>query len=162
MRAERGGWPSAALGGRAAGRRGGPVVVRLLGAVALLAVGIDHLVERSADHYGDIPTIGTLFALDFGAAALIAGGLVVSGRAVRPLAAAGVLVAAGSLAGLLVSERTPLFGFRETGYRPAIVLAIALDAAAILLLGAVVLRRSPGAAPVTAAAHHQPVPARRG
>jgi hypothetical protein len=115
---------------------------RLLGALALLAVGIDHLVERSADHYAAIPTIGTLFVLDFAAAAAIAGGLLAGGRTSRPFAAAGVLVAAGSLAGLLVSEHTPLFGFRETGYRPAIVLAIVLDAAAILLLGAAAIRRS--------------------
>jgi hypothetical protein len=134
---------------------------RLLAALALLAVGLDHLVERSVDHYAAIPTIGTLFTLDFVAAAVIAAGLV-SGRAVRPLAAAGMLVAAGSLTGLLVSEQTPLFGFREAGYRPAIVLAIALDVAAIALLGAVVLRRSRGAVAVAAAAHHEPVPARRG
>ena len=150
MTRDEGGWPAASLGGRLSARRGR--AARLLGALALLAVGVDHLVERNADHYGAIPTIGTLFALDFVAAAVIAAGLVVGRRAVRPLAAAGVLVAAGSLAGLLISEQTPLFGFREMGYRPAIVLAIALDAAAILLLGAVVLRRSAGAAPVAAAA----------
>ena len=116
---------------------------RLLGALALLAVGVDHLVERSAEHYAAVPTIGTLFALDFAAAAVIAGGLVVGrGRAGRALAAAGALVAAGTLAGLLVSEHTPLFGFREMGYRPAIVLAIALDAAAILLLGVAAIRGS--------------------
>jgi hypothetical protein len=36
----------------------------------------------------------------------------------------------------LISEHTPLFGFREYGYRPAIVLALAFEAAAILLLSA--------------------------
>ena len=38
--------------------------------------------------------------------------------------------------GLLVSEQTPLFGFMEFGYRPAIAIAIACEAAAVLLLGA--------------------------
>jgi hypothetical protein len=115
--------------------------LRLLGAAALLAVGLDHLDELTVGHYSAIPTIGTLFALNFAAAALVACALVVPWRRLRGetgravLAAAGVAIAAGSLAALLVSESTTLFGFRETGYRAAIVLALALDVAAIALLG---------------------------
>jgi hypothetical protein len=118
---------------------------RLLGAAALLGVGLDHLDELSAGHYSAIPTIGTLFALNFASATLVAGGLVVpwqrlgglAGRlAPRLLAAGGIGIAAGSLAGLLVSESTGLFGFMETGYRGAIVFAIGLDVAALVLLSA--------------------------
>jgi hypothetical protein len=126
---------------------------RYLGAIALLGVGADHLEQFSVDSYSVIPTIGTLFALNFASATLIAGALFAPvqrlpgrvGRLATPiLALAGVGVAAGSLAGLLISETTGLFGFMETDYRPAIVLAIALEAAAVVLLGAhVVLTAGP-------------------
>jgi hypothetical protein len=46
----------------------------------------------------------------------------------------GIGVAAGSLAGLLVSENGGLFGFMEQGYREAIVISIALEVATIALL----------------------------
>jgi len=116
---------------------------RYLGALALLAVGLDHLEQFSADAYSVIPTIGTLFALNFASAALLAAGLVApvqrlpgaaGRRAVPALCLAGIGVAAGSIAGLLVSESAGLFGFQETGYRSAIVISLALDASAIVLL----------------------------
>jgi hypothetical protein len=116
---------------------------RYLGAAALLGVGLDHLEQFSVDHYSAIPTIGTLFALNFASAVLAACGLAApaqrlrgrAGRIALPLLAiGGIGVAAGSLAGLLVSESTGLFGFKETGYRPAIVLSVALDVATIVLL----------------------------
>jgi hypothetical protein len=116
---------------------------RYLGAAALLGVGLDHLVQFSVDHYSAIPTIGTLFALNFASAVLVAFGLAapaqrLGGRARRVavplLSIGGIGVAAGSLAGLLVSESTGLFGFRETGYRPEIVLSVTLDVATIVLL----------------------------
>jgi hypothetical protein len=46
----------------------------------------------------------------------------------------GIGVAAGSLAGLLISENGGLFGFMEQGYRQAIVISIALEIATIALL----------------------------
>jgi hypothetical protein len=49
-------------------------------------------------------------------------------------AVAGVGVATGALTALLISEHTPLFGFREHGYRFAIVLAITWEATAIAML----------------------------
>ena len=116
---------------------------RYLGALALLAVGVEHLVEYADDSYSVIPTIGTLFALNFVSAALLACALAApvqrlpgrAGRLALPLACAGgIVVAAGSLAALLVSEGVGLFGFTETGYRPAIVLSIALEVATVLLL----------------------------
>ena len=66
-----------------------------------------------------------------------------AGRAVPALAAlGGIGVAGGSLMGLLVSEQTPLFGFMEFGYRPAIVIAIACEAAAVLLGAHLMARRA--------------------
>jgi hypothetical protein len=116
---------------------------RYLGAAALVGVGLDHLEQFSVDHYSAIPTIGTLFALNFASAVLAACGLAApaqrlhkrAGRIAVPLLSiVGIGLAAGSLAGLLVSESTGLFGFMETGYRPAIVLSVALDVATIVLL----------------------------
>jgi hypothetical protein len=114
--------------------RAAAVASRYLGAAALLGVGLDHLEQYSTEHYSAIPTIGTLFALNFVSAALIAGALAApvqrlpgrAGRIALPvLGAGGIGVAAGSLAGLLLSESTGLFGFMEVGYRPAIALELA-------------------------------------
>ena len=120
-------------------------VFRYLGAAALLGVGIDHLQQYFGASYSAIPTIGTLFALNFVAAVLLAAGLIAPlerlfRRAGKPilgvLAASGIGVAMGSLIALLVSEQTPLFGFMENGYRQAIVISIVLEVATVLLLGA--------------------------
>jgi hypothetical protein len=117
---------------------------RYLGALALLGVGVDHIEQYYAEFYSAIPTIGTLFVLNFASAALVTLGLVapverIAGRrapaALALLAISGIGIAAGSLAGLLVSENGGLFGFMETGYREAIVISIALEAATIILLG---------------------------
>ena len=117
---------------------------RYLGAAALLGVGIDHIQQYFGASYSAIPTIGTLFALNFVSAVLLAAGLIAPverlfPRAGKPilgfLAASGIGVAMGSLLALLVSEQTALFGFREYGYRQAIVISIVLEVATMLLLG---------------------------
>jgi len=120
-------------------------VCRYLGAAALLGVGIDHIQQYFGASYSAIPTIGTLFALNFASAVVLAAGLIAPverlfPRAGKPilglLAASGIGVAMGSLIALLVSEQTSLFGFREYGYRQAIVISIVLEVATMLLLGA--------------------------
>jgi hypothetical protein len=117
---------------------------RYLGALALLGVGIDHIEQYYVDSYSAIPTIGTLFALNFASAAVVALGLVtpvgrIAGRwaaaLLALLAVSGIGIAAGSLAGILVSESGGLFGFMERGYREAIVLSIVLEVATMILLG---------------------------
>lgn len=119
-------------------------LVRPLGAAALLAVGLDHLQQRTVDHYAAIPTIGTLFLLNFVSATVVAVALVLPlerlaghlGRRLHAaLALSGVAIAAGSVAGLLLSETSGLFGFMEHGYRGAIVVSLVLEGAAIVLLG---------------------------
>jgi hypothetical protein len=126
---------------------------RLLGALALLGVGVDHLEQLTIDAYAVIPTVGTLFALNVAAATSLAAALLApvqrlpgrAGRvAVPALAAAGIGVATGSLAALAISERGGLFGFRETGGRPAIVLAVGLELATIVLLGVHLAARRDG------------------
>lgn len=117
--------------------------MRYLGALAVLATGVAHIEQYAVDSYSTVPTIGTLFLLNFIAAIVIAVGLItpfrrVTGRytdAIRALVAiAGIGLAVGSLAGLFVSETTGLFGFVEHGYRMAIVVAIAVEVAATIFL----------------------------
>ena len=119
-------------------------LARYLGAAALLAVGLDHLQQRSAAHYAAIPTIGTLFLLNFVSATIVAVGLAMplerlrgpAGRRLPALLAlSGIGIAAGAVAGLLISETTGLFGFAEDGYRSAIVLSLMFEGATIVLLG---------------------------
>jgi hypothetical protein len=116
---------------------------RYLGAMSVLAVGIDHIVEYYADYYRAVPTIGTLFLLDFIASLLVGFALLAPLRRLAGarteqlltlLALAGAGIGAGTLAGLLVSENGGLFGFMEYGYRSAIVLSIVFDVAALALL----------------------------
>jgi hypothetical protein len=116
-----------------------------LAAVALLAVGAVHLEQYTIGHYSAVPTIGSLFLVNFVAATVFGLALLAPfgsisprlGRLVDVTAAPGGLgVAAGALVALLISERTPLFGFMEHGYRFAIVIAIASETLAIVALGA--------------------------
>jgi hypothetical protein len=120
------------------------LLARYFGAAALLAVGLDHLEQRTAAHYAAIPTIGTLFLVNFVSATVVAVALALplerlgspAGRRLPALLAlSGVGVAAGSVAGLLISETTGLFGFMEDGYRSAIVLSLGFEGATIVLLG---------------------------
>ena len=132
------------LGWLPAGQRAIAVqAFRYLGALAVLATGVAHIEQYSVDNYSTVPTIGTLFLLNFIAAVVIAAGLVaplrrLPGRgrdAVRGVfAVAGIGLAVGSLVGLFVSETTGLFGFVEHGYRMAIVVAIAVEVAATVFL----------------------------
>jgi hypothetical protein len=121
---------------------------RVLGALLLLFVGADHYYEYAARDYSVIPTIGTLFLLNFVSATIVGLALLAPlermsrrfGTVAVPLAAAsGTGIAAISLLALLVSEQTKLFGFMEFNYRPEILVAIASEAAAMLVLGALTL-----------------------
>jgi hypothetical protein len=114
-----------------------------LGALALLATGVDHFEQYYVDDYSTVPTIGTLFFLNFVSAVTVAAALIaplgrIAGRyadAIRAvMAVSGIGIAVLSLAGLFVSETTGLFGFVEHGYRMAIMLAIVAEVAATIFL----------------------------
>jgi hypothetical protein len=114
-----------------------------LGALAVLATGVVHLQQYSSNGYSSVPTIGTLFFLNFVAAVVIAVGLIaplrrVAGRhagSVRAaFAIAGIGLGALSLVALFISEGSGLFGFVENGYRTAIVLAMVAEVASIVFL----------------------------
>jgi hypothetical protein len=118
-------------------------VARYVGALALLAMGVIHLVEYAGNSYSQVPTIGTLFLLNFIGGTALAVGLMspldrlLGARGARLqalLAAAGAAMAAVSIVFLVVSENTTLFGFRESGYRTAIVLALIVEGVAFVCL----------------------------
>ena len=113
------------------------------GALAVLATGADHLEEYTVNQFSSVPTIGTLFLLNFIMATLIGVGLLlplgrITKRFAEPirvlLAIGGIGIGAASLIGLWISETSTLFGFADGGYRPAIVVAIAAEATAVLAL----------------------------
>lgn len=116
-----------------------------VGALAVLATGAVHLDEYTAGMFSTVPTIGTLFLLNFVSATVVGVGLVlpldrVSARFGTPLrrllAGGGIGIAASSLAGLWISEHSSLFGFTDHGDRPAIVEAILAEVVAVIALGA--------------------------
>jgi hypothetical protein len=112
-----------------------------IGALAVLATGVIHLQEYS-DGYSAIPTIGTLFLLNFITATIVGLGLLLpfglvtrlAGSIRALLAVSGIGIAAGSLVALWISEQSSLFGFGERGYPPDIVRAIVAEAVAVLAL----------------------------
>jgi hypothetical protein len=114
-----------------------------LGALAVLATGVVHIQQYYVNDYSTVPTIGTLFFLNFVTAVVLAAGLIaplrrVAGRyadAIRTVfAVSGIGLAVLSLAALFVSESSGLFGFQEHGYRTAIMLAIVAEVAATVFL----------------------------
>lgn len=119
------------------------LALRVLGALLLLFVGADHYYGYAAENYSVLPTIGTLFLLNFVSATAI--GLVLlaplgrilprfGGIVLQLAALSGFGIAATSLTALLVSEHTTLFGFMEVNYRPAIIVAIASEGTAAVVL----------------------------
>jgi uncharacterized protein YacL len=123
-------------------------VARYLGALSILSVGAVHAQQYYGAYFSVVPTIGTLFLLSFVGAGVVGVVLVApvrrlgrnSGDLILVLAALGAIgIAVGSLASLLVSEYMPLFGFMESGYRLAIVLALVFDVLTTVFLGVFVL-----------------------
>jgi hypothetical protein len=115
----------------------------LVGALAVLATGADHLYEYAANEFSTVPTIGTLFLLNFIAATVVGGALLLplqrmaprfAGRVRALLALGGIGIAASSLIGLWISETSSLFGFTDNGFRDTIVVAIAAESVAVVAL----------------------------
>jgi hypothetical protein len=118
------------LGGRV------PAMLRTLGAIAVLVTGAVHLQQYF--YFPPVPVISPLFVLNFAGATVIGLGLLVPGARMRLwhalLALSGIGLAATSIVFLLISERQPLFGFQEHGYRAAIVIALVTEAVAVTTL----------------------------
>jgi hypothetical protein len=123
---------------------------RVLGALALLAVGAVHL-QQYYELYSAVPTIGALFVANFVGATIL--GIVLlapvdrwggrwGGGLVTLAAAGGVALAAGTFVMLAISESRPLFGFQEPGYDPvAIAASRGAEVATVVLLGAYLAAR---------------------
>ena len=131
-------------------RRGEVVgeIARYLGAVSIVLVGVVHAQQYYYAFFSSVPTIGTLFLLSFIGSAVVGVVLLAPvrrlgrrmGDLILVLAALGAIsIAFGSLVSLLISEYTPLFGFMESGYRLAVVLAILFDSLTTVFLGLFVL-----------------------
>jgi hypothetical protein len=126
------------------------LALRLLGALSVLATGAVHLHEYDR-FYSQIPTIGTLFFLNFLGATAIGVCLLapverISGRfggaLVVLLAVSGIALAAVAFAFLSISEQTPLFGFKEPGYDPTgIAASRGAEIATVVFLGAFLIGR---------------------
>ncbi len=118
-------------------------VALIAGALAVLVTGADHLDEYAVNQFSTVPTIGTLFLLNFIAATIVGLGLLLPLGRIVPrfaeviralLALAWIGIAATSLLGLWISEESSLFGFTDHGFRTTIVVAIASEAVAVISL----------------------------
>jgi hypothetical protein len=118
----------------------GSAVLRMVGAIAVLVVGAVHLEQYFGVHFDVVPIIGPLFVLNFAGATVIGLGLLVPSARMHLVhvlfALGGIGLAATSFVFLFVSEHRPLFGFQDYGYRPAIIVALVAEAAAVVCLGA--------------------------
>jgi tetrahydromethanopterin S-methyltransferase subunit C len=114
--------------------------LRSLGAIATIVVGAVHL-QQYADFIADVPTIGVLFLLN----GLVAGvaAILLATRHATLGALSAIALSAGALLSLAISMTdTGLFDYTEPTFRFAVVIAIAAEAAAIiLLLGYLATRR---------------------
>jgi hypothetical protein len=97
------------------------------GALAVLATGADHLEEYTANQFLTVPTICTLFLLNVIAATVVGVGLLLPLRRVTRrfadplralLAMSGIGIAATSVIGLWISERSSLLGFSDHATGP--------------------------------------------
>ena len=123
--------------------------------------------QYTVNHYSVVPTIGSLFLLNFigatitGTILLIPVGASVGRTRLAfdgVAAVIGIGVAFGAFVALSVSEHTPLFGFREYNYREVIVIALASEAIAVVSLAVFVVRAA-AAGREGAAAPRAPQPA---
>ncbi|WP_410566843.1 hypothetical protein [Amycolatopsis sp. cmx-4-61] len=115
------------------------LVLRIATAVCLAATGFLHA-QLYAGGYRVIPVIGPAFLAQASASMAVALLLLAGGpRWLRLTAAA---LAAGALAGFVLSRTTGLFGFSERGFQPAPQALLSVSAeVAVLVLVAVALHR---------------------
>lgn len=118
---------------------------RGLTAVATAVTGYVHANLYVDGGYRVIPTVGPAFLLLSSGAFAVAALLLISGSPVLRLGAAAV--AAGALAGFVMSRTVGVFGFTERGLQPApqalVSLLAELSALALLLSWEVILRPRP-------------------
>jgi hypothetical protein len=126
------------------------LTARCLGALALVAVGAIHL-QQYLKLYSSVPTIGTLFLLNFIGATILGIALLTpierwggrrGGALLALVTLGGMTLAVVTFVSLAISENRPLFGFREPGYDPAAITASRVaELVTAVLLGAYLVAR---------------------
>ncbi len=114
--------------------------LRILGALLIVGVGVVHL-EQYLDFIKDVPTIGVLFLLNaFAAGAIVM--LLASPFTLLPAVAA-IGLSVGSLISIAIARyaSSGLFSYREPTWRTPIIIAVALEVAAVVVLVALEARR---------------------
>jgi predicted lipoprotein with Yx(FWY)xxD motif len=111
------------------------VCLALVGGGLLIATAAIHL-DLYLTGYRTIPTIGGLFLAQVVAAFVV--GILVMATRHRLVAAAGALLALGTLAGYLTSLHRNLFGFREVRTSAGVTAGV-VELAAVFVLGALAL-----------------------
>jgi len=130
------------------------LVCRILGAIGVAVAGGIHF-QLWTGAYGSLSVIGPLFLLDAVGSWVVA--LVLLGSRWPIVAAAGVAIELGAIAGLAISSTVGLFGFRETGVGTGgqILAAYTIEGLAAVLLGTSVIlgrqRRAGSGEPASAA-----------
>ena len=122
------------------------LALRAIGALALLAMAALHLQQYYDAGYSAIPTIGTLFVLNFVGGVAVGLALLLpverlpgrAGAIALPLLAfTGAAMAATAFVFLLISQQTPVFGWLETAKTSAITVAFVSEAVAMVALATV-------------------------
>ena len=111
--------------------------LRIALAAIVLMGGVVHL-QQFLDGFSSIPVIGPMFLANAVASAVIAALLVWRNEWIWVAAAA--MMAAGSLAAILISRDPGLFGYISTTFEAPQVLAVTFEAAAILLAASISLK----------------------
>ena len=114
--------------------------LRCMGALLIVGVGVVHL-EQYVDFIKDVPTIGTLFLLNSFAAGAVC--VILAGPFTLVPALAGIGVSVGSLVSILIARYASggLFDYREATWRTPIIVAVALELAAVVVLTVLAARR---------------------
>jgi hypothetical protein len=102
--------------------------------VLLAGEAVIH-VQQYVELFHGVRWIGPLFLLDAAACVVAIAGLW-HARTWRLAAVMGVAVSALALAGLIVSYGVGLFGWQESGLRPAMAFAVVCELGAVLVLPA--------------------------
>lgn len=114
-----------------------------LGAILVIVVGAVHL-QQYADFIKDVPTIGTLFALNSAAAGALV--VMLAFARLRTLAAlGGIALSLGSLVSIAISMTDGgLFDYTEPTWRTPIVIAVVAEILAVVVLAVLARRRPAG------------------
>ncbi|MGI8429905.1 MAG: hypothetical protein ACR2OB_11535 [Solirubrobacteraceae bacterium] len=118
-------------------RRSASKLSLLAGMLVAIVAGVHF--QQYVDFMSEIPTVGVLFLINAAGGAGLAFALLSRERTLRLLASIGsIALAAASLVSVMISLGGSFFGYSEPTLRFPIVVAIVAEAAAILVLLAMI------------------------